>query len=179
MGTPRPSQMGTPRPSQMGTPRLPQMDAPRPSQMENRRTSRERSEIQDPSRTRSASPAGRFFLSSVGIRVKTLSYEGFARVYFEFGMAEKDLSKQYLNKCLRFTPKEITSPLLKNLYGVKTTWMAVTLFAHILAYMELIAGVPTKFKHAYQILSAGISRPDLRDEIYCQLCKQTNYNMNE
>jgi len=46
----------------------------------------------------------RFFLSSVGIRVKTLSYEGFARVYFEFGMAEKDLSKPYVNKCLRFTP---------------------------------------------------------------------------
>lgn len=46
----------------------------------------------------------RFFLSSVGIRVKTLSYEGFARVYFEFGRLDKDLSKEHLNKCLRFTP---------------------------------------------------------------------------
>lgn len=65
--------------------------------------------------------------------------------------------------------------------GVLLTFFSLmtTSGADILAYMELIAGVPTKFKHAYQILSAGISRPDLRDEIYCQLCKQTNYNMNE
>ncbi|KAG0614807.1 hypothetical protein M758_6G204800 [Ceratodon purpureus] len=158
-----------------------QQNTPRPSQqLEPRRTSRDLSLSQDASGNRSSSPAGRFFLSSVGIRVKTLSYEGFARVYFEFGRAEKDLSKQYLNRCLRFTPREITRPLLKNLYGVKTTWMAVTIFSHIMAYMELIPGVAnTKFKHTYQILSAGISRPDLRDEIYCQLCRQTNYNMNE
>jgi len=55
----------------------------------------------------------------------------------------------------------------------------VTILTDILAYMELIPGMPTKLKHVYQILSIGISRPDLRDEIYCQLCKQTNYNMNE
>ncbi|XP_024389138.1 uncharacterized protein [Physcomitrium patens] len=183
MGMPRGSQqMGIPRGSQqMSLPRGSKgMGSPRESQlMDVRRSSRDESLSQDQSQTRSTSPAGRFFLSSVGIRVKTLSYEGFARVYFEFGRLDKDLSKEHLNKCLRFTPKEISRPLLKDLHGVRTTWAAVTIFAHILAYMEIIRGTATKFKHAYQILSAGISRPDLRDEIYCQLCRQTNYIMNE
>ncbi|KAI5078833.1 hypothetical protein GOP47_0006504 [Adiantum capillus-veneris] len=108
-----------------------------------------------------------------------LSFEGFAKVQFMeptgglWPIVWKSVAMQDL---IRFSKDPITQPLLQRLAAAPHKQCAITSFAHLLAYMGDAATHQDLVYHVQQVLMLGIKYSEFRDEIFCQICKQTTAN---
>ena len=80
-----------------------------------------------------------------------------------------------MKKISSFTKEPITEPL-HPLRSSTLSNIAVEIFKHILAYIYYkdLVNPSGDLKYAEVIISYGLERSSLREEIYCQLIKQSN-----
>lgn len=70
----------------------------------------------------------------------------------------------------------LTEPLLSRILAAHTKDRAVAMFKDLMSYMGETTTKHSGLHHMQAILATGIKDVDVRDEIYCQMCKQTTDN---
>ncbi|KAH7438490.1 hypothetical protein KP509_04G017100 [Ceratopteris richardii] len=108
-----------------------------------------------------------------------LSYEGFAKIHFiepTTGIWPLLSKSVDMHDLIRFSKDLISQPLLQRLTASPHKQCAITSFTHLLAYMGNVSTEQDLEYHIQQVLMLGIQFPDLCDEIFCQICKQTKDN---
>jgi len=102
--------------------------------------------------------------------------QGFAEEHFRKHKKRQGIFKRrtLVGDVLSFQKEPIVTSLLKI---SKDNTAAVNVFKNVLRFMGLLDS--SKFSPsaiAKQVAETGVENPELRDEIYCQLCKQTRAN---
>ncbi|CAM6089862.1 unnamed protein product [Calypogeia fissa] len=104
---------------------------------------------------------------------KDLTFESYGRANFK--TARGWFTNRDGDEMLKFTYKRINEPLLQYVRQ-RDSHDAVAVFAHLMAYMGDLDGTKAEVDHLRQVLSGGLRKPGLRDEFFCQICRQTTEN---
>lgn len=107
--------------------------------------------------------------------INLFQLEGYAKKYFQ--TAKKGVFRRAipLQELLKWSKAPLTTSLLK-MNKASVTKEAVNLFKMVQSYMGEKPSKRDINQIAQQIVEKAINVPELRDELYCQLCKQTTLN---
>eukprot|EP00008_Paramoeba_atlantica_P002977 CAMPEP_0201488316 /NCGR_PEP_ID=MMETSP0151_2-20130828/17886_1 /ASSEMBLY_ACC=CAM_ASM_000257 /TAXON_ID=200890 /ORGANISM="Paramoeba atlantica, Strain 621/1 / CCAP 1560/9" /LENGTH=528 /DNA_ID=CAMNT_0047873579 /DNA_START=85 /DNA_END=1671 /DNA_ORIENTATION=- len=109
---------------------------------------------------------------SLNSKVKMNPYqlEGFAKTHFSKG---KPLTQNQLKSALKYSKEKQSTPLIFSLRETHSK-SVTTLWKHTSFYME--GKKLQAAEKVSEIFTLVFQAPEIRDELYCQLCKQTCYN---
>lgn len=101
--------------------------------------------------------------------------------YFEYSSGNLKKKKTTILELMNFSKTKLKYPLLKSSVG-EDSKLSLDVWQDILVYLGLVEGKQSgshRGEAEENILELGIKHPSLRNEIYCQVCKQLTGNPNE
>lgn len=110
-------------------------------------------------------------------QVTGISFDQYADKFFNFDRKGIFKSRTTVDKLLTWKP-DLIKTSLRNLPS-DMAQEAVQLFRNVTGYMGDRSSSKTALEHATKILNSMLLSPEeLRDEVYCQIVKQTGHNPN-
>ncbi|GBG72091.1 hypothetical protein CBR_g11025 [Chara braunii] len=109
----------------------------------------------------------------IASRRTSQTFKAYARENFQDhkkGFLRKEIPKEEL---MAFSKVPIKTPLLRHLEGTRSKDNAVKAYRHLMSFMGDLTTNKSPIFHIREILKIGIADVDVRDEIFCQICKQT------
>jgi hypothetical protein len=143
-------------------------------------------EAQRPKSMRPALPEGQREAAlpvSIADQINSFQLENFAKKYFDHHKKGVFRRQIPIKRMLRWDNDPIPNAMIKTTKAAHSK-EAVAQFKNILRYMgDAPASSTSKVSrsqmwYAQQLIEKAVNMPELRDEIYVQLCKQTNDNPN-